>query len=73
MSRAAYSAAELAQRWGVSLGHVYNMLRSRKLLGFKVGKDWRISADEVDRIEGRAVSVPVGNGSAGFTNPWDSP
>lgn len=57
----------------MSIAHVYNMLRRGKLRGFKVGKDWRISADEVDRIEGRAASVPVSNRATDFTNPWDSP
>jgi len=73
MTRAAFRPAEVAARWACSRGHVYRMLRSREVRGFKVGKDWRIPADEVDRIESGASTVPVGNAPPAFTNPWDSP
>ena len=51
MSDAAFTVERLAERWSCSTDVIYELLRSRKLRGFKVGKAWRISAANVDRFE----------------------
>src|SRR4051812_10613565 len=50
--RPAFRPADLAIRWGVSTGHLHNMIRKGELRAFRIGTLYRISADEVDRIEG---------------------
>ena len=37
-----YTPATLAKKWACSVDIVYDLLRSGKLHGFKLGKDWRI-------------------------------
>jgi excisionase family DNA binding protein len=37
-----YTPATLAQKWGCHIETVYDLLRTDKLHGFKLGKDWRI-------------------------------
>lgn len=49
--RAAYSVAQLAQRWGVSPGHIYGMIRSGALQYFKLQTLIRVRVEEVERIE----------------------
>jgi excisionase family DNA binding protein len=44
----------LADRWGVSTTHVYNLLQSGELEGFKLGRKlWRIQPEAVARYEQR--------------------
>ncbi|HKX23585.1 MAG TPA: helix-turn-helix domain-containing protein [Rhizorhapis sp.] len=44
----------LADRWGVSTTHVYNLLQSGEIEGFKLGKKlWRIQPEAVARYEQR--------------------
>lgn len=51
-----YTAVDLAVRWQCSLDVIYDLLRQRKLPGFKVGSSWRIKAEAVDNYErGEAV------------------
>ena len=42
---------ELAKRWRVSAMTVYRLIQSGELHGFKVGKLWRVTEDEVDKFE----------------------
>ena len=41
---------EVADELCVSLTTVYNLLREKKLPGFKVGKVWRIPKDALERV-----------------------
>ena len=38
-----YTPQSLATKWGCSKDIVYDLLRTGKLQGFKLGRDWRIS------------------------------
>lgn len=38
---------EVADEFGISLTTVYNLLRSGKLPGIKIGKTWRIPKDDI--------------------------
>ena len=40
-----YTIKELAEIWRCSTDVIYDLLRSGKLRGFKVGGGWRISED----------------------------
>lgn len=40
-----YTPQSLAAKWGCSKDIVYDLLRTGKLQGFKLGRDWRISDD----------------------------
>lgn len=46
-----FSVRRLAQRWGCSPQHVYNLIRSKKLTSFRIGGLIRIAAAEVERFE----------------------
>lgn len=46
-----YTIQQLCQRWQCSNQLIYDLLRTRQLHGFKVGKEWRISEKEVERFE----------------------
>ncbi len=41
---------EAAYELDVSLTTIYNLLRSKKLPGFKVGKVWRIPRDALEKL-----------------------
>jgi excisionase family DNA binding protein len=48
----AYSAAALAERWGVSTSAIYTLIKSGELTAFKLGdKLYRISNEAVERYE----------------------
>jgi len=51
MSRAAYSPTLLAQRWDISAETVRQMIKRGVLGAFMAGKQYRISASEVERYE----------------------
>lgn len=52
MSERPYSPNRLAERWECSIDHIYSLLGSGRLQGFKLGgKLWRVSAGEVERYE----------------------
>ena len=53
MQDAAFTVERLAQRWCCSTDIIYDLLRTRELKGFKIGKAWRISAAAVDRFENK--------------------
>lgn len=46
-----YTPETLAERWSCKPQHVRALLLRRALKGFRVGKLWRIAADEVERYE----------------------
>lgn len=50
--RRPFSPSSLAERWQCSEQHVRNLISSGRLSGFRFGKMYRVSADEVDRYEG---------------------
>ncbi len=58
----AFRPAQLAARWGVSVGHIHNLIRKGDLHAFRIGTLYRISAIEVERIEGCGSSDTEGNG-----------
>ena len=62
-----YTPQTLAQLWVCSKDVVYDLLRSGKLRGFRLGRDWRIS--DAARLQyeklaepPRKVRVPAGTG-----------
>jgi len=48
---AVFTVDGLAERWMCSTDLIYDLLRKRKLIGFKLGGVWRISAKAVYRFE----------------------
>src|SRR6185312_7309843 len=66
-ARAAYSAAQLAERWGCSTTHIHNLIRKEQLQAFKIGTLIRIRKEEVERVEGCALSFIGGNGPSPAT------
>ena len=53
----AYTVRELAVCWNCSTDIVYDLLRSGKLAGFKLGKSWRIS-DEARQTFEKISALP---------------
>ena len=53
MTNGAFTIDGLAAYWNCSKDIIYDLLREKKLKGFRVGKAWRISAKEVERFENR--------------------
>lgn len=51
-----YSPALLAARWSCSISHVYNLLNTGSLTGFRLGTLWRIPALSVEEYERRPPS-----------------
>ena len=47
----AYTVESLAARWQCSRDVVYDMIRTKRIKAFKVGRMLRISAEEVARYE----------------------
>lgn len=45
------SPTELAERLGVSRQYILKCLLDSKIKGIKLGKVWRVSIEEVERIE----------------------
>lgn len=52
-----FTPETLAERWQCSTGVIYRMLSSGQLPGFKIGKLWRIRAEDVEEFESR-VTMP---------------
>ena len=46
-----FTVDDLAARWKCSTDIVYDLLRSKKLSGFKLGSTWRVTAEAVSRFE----------------------
>jgi excisionase family DNA binding protein len=59
--RAAYSVAQLAERWGCSDGHLYGMIRRGELHAFNLGTLLRVRVEEVEQIETGGKGVDVDN------------
>ncbi len=52
--------AQIAERLQVNERTITQWLRNRHLRGFKIGKEWRVSAGDLDAfIEGKANIKPV--------------
>ncbi|MEM9879954.1 MAG: helix-turn-helix domain-containing protein [Pseudomonadota bacterium] len=47
----AFSPRTLAERWDVSPAHIRNMIASKELDAFRLGKLYRIPVEEVERFE----------------------
>ena len=47
-----YTIHEVASRWKCSRDVVYDLLKTGKLKGFKVGGLWRIREDAINQYEG---------------------
>ena len=60
-----YTVNTLADHWACSPDVIYDLLRSQKLKGFKLGSSWRISQTAVSEYEEAPVPtkerVPVRN------------
>lgn len=39
---------EISEEFGLSLTTIYNLLRSKKIPGFKIGRSWRIPRDAME-------------------------
>lgn len=71
MSRkAAFSVAQLADRWGCSTGHIYSLVKQERLRFFRIGTLIRVSAEEVERIEGCGSQSIAANGP--LSEPMDT-
>ena len=49
--RMALSPMELANRWGDSRQHIYDLLKEGQLKSFRSGRNHRIALSEIERIE----------------------
>ena len=43
--------AQLARRWGFTLQHIYNLVRSGRLAAEKRGREWRIPLKAIEDRE----------------------
>lgn len=46
-----YTLKELAKRWNISYLNLFNMVKKGKIKAFRVGHQWRVKAEEVQRVE----------------------
>lgn len=53
----AYTYQALADRWSCSVDLIYKMVRRGEIKTFRIGHATRISAAEVERIEGGTPTV----------------
>lgn len=56
-----YTCAEVAQRYGVEKFTVWEWIRKRKLGAIKIGKEYRISADDLQQFENSRRTIPQPN------------
>ena len=49
-----FTVEDLTMRWKCSADIVYDLLRSKRLSGFKLGSAWRVTAEAVSRFENNA-------------------
>ena len=52
-----YTPADLAERWHVHIITVRRMLESGKLPGFKIGNNWRVTAETVSAVEQNILPI----------------
>lgn len=53
-----YTCAEVAKRYGVEIITVWDWIRKRKLGAIKLGKEYRISEDDLRHFEDSRRTVP---------------
>lgn len=53
----AYTYQALTERWACSVDLIYKMVRRGEIKTFRIGRATRISASEVERIEGGNQTV----------------
>ena len=53
-----YTCAEVAQRYGVEKITVWDWIRKRRLGAIKIGKEYRISEDDLRQFEDSRRIVP---------------
>ena len=46
-----YSVTEVAKKFSINTITIYRMIVKKKIKAFKVGEQWRISREELKRIE----------------------
>ncbi len=46
-----YTCPQVAERYRVKLGTVWNWIRTKKLAAIRVGKEYRIRAEDLRRFE----------------------
>jgi excisionase family DNA binding protein len=46
-----YSCSEVAERYGVQVITIWDWIRKKKLPAIKIGKQYRISADDITAFE----------------------
>jgi excisionase family DNA binding protein len=51
LPRSAFSAQELAERWGMTRQFIYNQINLGRLKSFKAGRSRLIPLTEIERIE----------------------
>ena len=56
---------QVAQQLQVNERTVTQWLRRGHLRGFKIGKEWRVSARDLDNFLEQSANVPVGVGRGG--------
>jgi excisionase family DNA binding protein len=59
-----YTCAEVAQRYGVEKFTVWEWIRKRKLGAIKLGKEYRISVDDLQQFENSRRINPQPNDTA---------
>lgn len=52
-----YTLAETAEILKVSPRTIFNMLAAKKITGFRVGKDWRFTEQEISRVMGLTTAT----------------
>lgn len=66
MDGSAFKIESLAERWDCSPQHIRKMLADGRLRGFKLGgKLWRVSAEEVARVERGETAGEAETGTRG--------
>lgn len=51
MTPEVYTVTELSKRWRCSRDAIQDLLSGKKLHGFRVGRNWRIPREAVERYE----------------------
>lgn len=46
-----YTCADVAERYGVKIITVWDWIRKKKLLAIKIGRDYRISEEDIKNFE----------------------
>jgi len=60
-----YSVNEIAKALRLNELTIRRYLKSKKLMGFKVGRFWRIEKEELDRFISESIGEEVGGGGKG--------